>query len=72
MNLSNRLELSYYKEIAVINEPHNIYLVQHQESKKVYIKKILFIYNRKVYEKLYQNPIREFQKYLPFMKKIPT
>lgn len=57
MNLSNCHDLSYFKEIAAINEPHNIYLVQHQESKKVYIKKILFIYNRKVYEKLYQNPI---------------
>ena len=58
MDLSNKLALSYYKTIAVINQPHNIYLVQHQETGRIYIKKILNIYNIDVYNYLcaYQIP----------------
>ena len=56
MDLSQRLSLSYYKTIAAINETHNVYLVQHQESKKIYIKKILDIYNLHIYEYLRTHP----------------
>ena len=41
MDLSERLAISYYKEIADINESHKVYLVQHQETKKIYVKKVL-------------------------------
>lgn len=57
MDLSNRLNISYYKTIAVLNEAHNIYLVQHQETNKIYIKKVLDIYNINVYKQLYAKPI---------------
>lgn len=51
------LTMSYYKTIAVINEPHNIFLVQHQESGKIYVKKILDVYNKQVYQYLYRSKI---------------
>lgn len=57
MDLSHRLEISYYKTIATINEAHNIYLVQHQTSHRIFVKKILDVYNLEVYNKLYHNPI---------------
>ena len=47
MDFSHRLAISYYKTIAVINESHNIYLVQHQETKQIFIKKILDVFNNK-------------------------
>ncbi|MBO4951860.1 MAG: protein kinase [Lachnospiraceae bacterium] len=49
--------MSYYKPIAAINEPHHVYLVQHQETKKIAIKKVLDVYNLAVYAKLYRNPV---------------
>lgn len=52
MNISDRLAISYYKTIATLNEEHHIYLVQHQESKKIFIKKILDVYNINIYERL--------------------
>lgn len=50
MDYVGRLEISYYNTIATINSPHKIYLVQHRESEKIYIKKILDIYNPHIYE----------------------
>lgn len=52
------LPISYYKEIAVLNEAHDIYFVQHIETKKVFIKKTLSVYNLDVYEQLFKTPIR--------------
>lgn len=57
MDLDQRLAISYYKPIAVINEPHHVYLVQHQETKKIAIKKVLDVYNLAVYAELYRNPV---------------
>ena len=52
MDLSERLAISYYKEIADINENHKVYLVQHQETKKIYVKKVLDVFNLDIYRKL--------------------
>lgn len=57
MDYTHRLAISYYKTIAVINEMHNIFLVQHQETQKIFIKKILDVYNIGIYEHLYNNHI---------------
>lgn len=57
MEFDHRLAISYYKPIAVINEPHHIYLVQHQETKKIAIKKVLDIYNLDIYAELHRNPV---------------
>lgn len=52
MDYINRLAISYYNTIATIDDDHKVYLVQHRESKKIYIKKILDIYNINIYEYL--------------------
>lgn len=57
MDFTRRLAISYYKTIAVINEPHQVYLVQHQETGKIYIKKILTVYNLSIYEYLFHHPM---------------
>lgn len=57
MDIESRLSISFYKPIATISEAHKIYVVQHMETNKIYIKKILDIYNLSVYEYLRNNPI---------------
>lgn len=57
MDYAGRLEISYYNTIASINSEHKIYLVQHRESEKIYIKKILDVYNPRIYEYLMEHPI---------------
>lgn len=57
IDYNSRLEISYYSQIAAINEAHQIYLVQHIETQKVYIKKVLHVYNLSVYQQIKTNPI---------------
>ena len=57
MDYSHKLAMSYYKTIATINDEHKIYLVQHQESNKIFVKKILDVYNIDIYSQLLQTPI---------------
>jgi serine/threonine protein kinase len=49
--------MSTYKTIANINESHKVYLVQDEETGKIYVRKVLDIYNYNVYYQLYQNPV---------------
>lgn len=56
-DMEQRLEISYYNTIATINSTHKIYLVQHRETGKVSIKKILDVYNPHIYEYLMEHPI---------------
>ena len=51
------LELSLYSERVKIDGRENVILVEHKETKKEYIKKILTIYDRSIYEYLKENPI---------------
>ncbi len=57
MDYSKRLAISYYKTIATLNESHKIYLVQHQETQKIYVKKILDVYNKDIYQSIAEHPI---------------
>lgn len=57
MDYSQKLALSFYKQIATLNPEHNIFLVQHQDTDKIYVKKILNIYNMDVYKELATHPI---------------
>ena len=66
MDFTHHLAVSYYKTIAVINEAHKIYLVQHQETHKIFIKKILDVYNTDIYEYLYLHPIAGIPKIIAF------
>lgn len=56
MDYSQQLALSYYKTIATLNESHNIFLVQHQDNNKIYVKKIIDIYNIDIYKELALHP----------------
>ena len=49
--------MSDYKIISALNEEHKVYLVQSAFSGKVYVQKILDVYNIRVYEYLYRNPV---------------
>lgn len=48
---------SNYKTIAILNEAHGIYLVQNLTSNRIYVKKILDVYNIDIYKKLQTNPV---------------
>ena len=39
-----------YKVLTAINETHEVYLVQNIIDKKIYVKKILHVYDRKIYD----------------------
>lgn len=55
--LDINLKLSYYKEIATLDETHNICLVQHTETARTYVKKTLSLYNKDVFSTLQAHPI---------------
>lgn len=57
MDYSQKLAMSYYKNIATLNETHKIFLVQHQETHKIFVKKILTVYNKDIYQTLSTHPI---------------
>lgn len=44
--------LTYYKEIASLNQEHRVFLVQHTQSKKIFVKKTLHVFNLDVYKTL--------------------
>lgn len=50
MKYEEELKLSFYKEIASVDERHDVALVQHTETGKVYVKKTLKHFDRSVFE----------------------
>lgn len=58
MDYESRLSISYYREIAAINQEHHIFLVQHIESHKFFVKKVLDVYNMDIYRKLKDFPVK--------------
>lgn len=57
MDFSKKLAMSYYKTIATLNESHNVFLVQHQDTHKIFVKKILTVYNPDIYKALSTNKV---------------
>lgn len=57
MNLSDPLSVSCYDNIAPINERHQVYLVRHQESGRLFVKKILSVYSADIYRKIRCHPV---------------
>ena len=57
MTLQEELQLSYYKQISILNASHNVFLVQHVETGKLYVKKILSVYDKAVYDELCEYPL---------------
>ena len=66
MDIESELTLSYYKEIADINRAHGVFLVQHTENKRIYVKKVMSVYNAKIYHHLKNHPISG----LPFIHEL--
>lgn len=58
MDLSDRLAVSYYKTIAPINELHNVDLVRHQASGRLYVRKTLDVYSSDIYRELHRHPVK--------------
>ena len=54
----SKVPISCYKEIADLKSDHGISIVQHNETGRIYLKKVMTVYNRMVYEQLYFNPVR--------------
>ena len=52
MTIDQELRLSYYRQVADINDDHCIYLVQDVRTKKFYVKKLLTVYNADIYRYL--------------------
>ncbi|HJC73114.1 MAG TPA: serine/threonine protein kinase [Candidatus Ruthenibacterium merdavium] len=57
MDVSAELRLSFYRNIAMLNEKHGVALVQHIETKKVFVKKTLTIYDTWVFQYLMEHPV---------------
>ncbi len=57
MNIEDRLALSFFRETAVIDEAHRVSVVQHSQTKKIGVKKILSVYNEDVYRYLMAHPV---------------
>lgn len=58
MTLDEECRLSYYNRIAVLNEGHGVYLVQHLESGRVFVEKVLSVYDIGVYRYLMAHPVK--------------
>lgn len=52
------LPLSYYRKVADLSAEHNVSVVQHIESHKICIRKMMKIYSLPVYEQLFYNPVK--------------
>lgn len=58
MNTSDTCALSRYHQIAVLDQEHNVTLVQHSVSRSVYVQKQLSVYNIDVYRRLLDYPVK--------------
>lgn len=55
MSLEDLCTLSYYRKVADIDSSKNVCLVQHTESHRFYVRKVLDIYNPNIYHWLQQS-----------------
>lgn len=58
MTLSDEYALACYEPIAVLDERHGIRLVQHRASRKIFVKKVLTVFNPSVFQFLKEHHIR--------------
>ena len=72
MDLSQRVAISYYQTVAAVNEDHQVYLVQHRETGKFFIKKHLEVYSPDVYDALRERPVFGVPEVLEFCEEDGT
>lgn len=58
MNTSDTCALSRYHQIAILDQEHNVVLVQHSATRRVYVRKQLSVYNMDVYLRLRDYPVK--------------
>ncbi|MCR5590490.1 MAG: serine/threonine protein kinase [Lachnospiraceae bacterium] len=54
----SKVPISCYRQIADLNSEHGISIVQHIETGRIYLKKIMQVYNLSVFEYLYFHPVK--------------
>ena len=59
MTLEDECTLSYYNQIASLSDEHCVYLVQRTDTKKLFVKKVLSVYNAEIYRCLQSYPIKD-------------
>ena len=57
MTLTDEAKLSCYREIAPLSEEHGVFLVQHAESRRIFVKKVLSEYHLSVFQQLKRRPL---------------
>ncbi len=57
MTLEEQRELSFYRPVAFLREERGVVLVQHSVSKRVFVKKVLDVYDRRVFQYLQEHPV---------------
>lgn len=54
----DKILLSCYEQVAVLNEDHQVFLVQHKASHNIFVKKTLSVYNPAVFRYLKECPVK--------------
>ena len=56
MSIESQLKLSYYQKIGYIDQKHDVHLVQHTESGRLFVMKTLKLYDLRVYQYIKNHP----------------
>ena len=57
VTVDERMRLSFYRELSVLDEEHEVFVVQHVETKALYLRKELTNYQLDIFERLKANPV---------------
>ncbi len=58
MTLEEQRDLSFYRSLAPLHEERGVWLVQHIETGRIFVKKELEVYDREVFRYLKEHPVR--------------
>ena len=47
----------YFEELYPLNEEHHVYVVRDTDDGRIYVKKILSVYDADIYHSLYEDPV---------------
>lgn len=59
MTLEEERNLSFYTTVAALNEERGILLVQHSVSRRIFVRKTLEVYDRRVFQYLKEHPVAD-------------
>lgn len=57
MDSTDQYALACYQQVTVLSAQHRVYLVKHTISGKIFVKKVLYRYNKSVIEHLMEEPL---------------